>query len=66
MYLEDNQAMVQRLTPPTHGFNVDHNSSCLLWIIYIRLQVESYRRYFLAFLLRLTIASFASSLMTYI
>jgi hypothetical protein len=66
MYLEDDQAMVQRLTPPTHGFNVDHNSSCLLWIIYIRLQVESYRRYFLAFLLRLTIASFASSLMTYI
>jgi hypothetical protein len=64
MYLDDDQAMAQRSTPPTHASNVDHNSSCLLWIINTRLQVETFRRHFLAFLLRLTLPSFASVLMT--
>ena len=64
MYIEDDQALAQRSTPPTHASNVDYNSSCLLWIIYARLEVETFRGLFLALLLRLTIASFTSSLMT--
>jgi len=66
MYIEDDQALAQRSTPPTHASNVDHDSSCLLWIIYARLEVETFRGHFLALLLRPTIASFASSLMTWI
>jgi hypothetical protein len=64
MYLDDDQAMAQRSTRPTRASNVDHNSSCLLWTIYTRLQIETFRWYFLAFLLRLTLAFFAWGLMT--
>jgi hypothetical protein len=64
MYVDDDQAMAQRSTPPIHASNVNHNSSCLLWIIYARLQVETFRGHFLAPLLRLTLPSFASMLMT--
>jgi hypothetical protein len=64
MYLDDDRAMAQRSTPSTHASNVDHNSLCLLWIICARLQVETFREHFLAFLLRLTLPSFASVLIT--
>jgi hypothetical protein len=64
MYLDDDQAMAQHSTPPTHASNVDHNRSCKLWTIYARLQVETFRGHFLVFLLRLTLPSFASVLIT--
>jgi hypothetical protein len=64
LYLHDHHTTAQRSTSHTHASNVDHNSLCLLRITYTYLQVGTFLGPFLAFHLRLTLASFTSVLMT--